>query len=446
MNLNYEEIKTVANRKYIRENFKQSGKVAYWIPLKDISIREGFNNREDYGDIEEFAELLMEGYDEKENKLYLITPLDLDVLPNGVNYIFRGHRRHKALTFNVSKWLINENTSVQFYPTASEVTEYDRKTDQVKSNSQKVFTLIETAKTVWEAKNNYSETPLSHEQVAKDLKLSRQTVDNYIAIYEASDFIRNEIRVGAMSMNKALEFIRNQRKLSKQTDKAEENSLQSGMYVSGTKDELAGELKELAELENTPIPEEETEEEKSQRELREQTKRQQAREQLLEVSDEINVSSGTLEQHIGKKLSADVLATWVDNFLDEDTGELIPVDRKKVVVYKGNILTEEIAADILAEKVDTIFVYKKGKEPIAESVITVEPGQKEKSRYDNNRLEIQQIQNCIGLADRLETIINKLDVPEGTKKDVSDIVSWLQKDLQEAREYIHKNNRVNKTR
>ena len=262
MHLNYEEIKTVANRKYIRENFKQSGKVAYWIPLKDISIREGFNNREDYGDIEEFAELLMEGYDEKENKLYLITPLDLDVLPNGVNYIFRGHRRHKALTFNVSKWLINENTSVQFYPTASEVTEYDRKTDQVTSNSQTVFTLIETAKTVWEAKNNYSETPLSHEQVAKDLKLSRQTVDNYIAIYEASDFIRNEIRVGAMSMNKALEFIRNQRKLSKQTDKAEENSLQSGMYVSGTKDELAGELKELAELENTPIPEEETEEEK----------------------------------------------------------------------------------------------------------------------------------------------------------------------------------------
>ena len=437
MNLNYEAIEKVANRDYIRKNFKTSSKVAYWISYKEISVREGFNEREDYSEIEELAVSIFEHG--------LLEPFVLDVLPTGLNYIVEGHRRHRAISLLISEGKVKEDAVFQFFHTASDVTELSRKAGQIISNNfQKKFNTIEMSKVAWSIKNDFSEQPKSHEEVAKTLALSRQTIDNLIAIHEAPDDIRNEIRLGTLSINKALELIRSQRKLKKQTDAAEEKSHETGMYVSGTKDELAGEMKELKELEETPIPKEETEEEKSQRELREQTKRQQAREQLLEVSDEINVSSGTLEQHIGKKLSADVLATWVDNFLDEDTGELIPVDRKKVVVYKGNILTEEIAADILAEKVDTIFVYKKGKEPIAESFITEPIAQKEKDKYDLGRPEIAQVQNVIKLLDRLDMLTQKFGIPDGSKKDVADIVKWCHKDLEELRTWIHSNKKQNK--
>lgn len=65
-------------------------------------------------------------------------------------------------------------------------------------------------------------------------------------------------------------------------------------------------------------------------------------------------------------------------------------------------------------------------------------------KYDETRVEIKQIQNCIGLADKLEAIVNKLDVPEGTKTDVCNIVKWLQNDLAEVRDWCHKNKSQNK--
>jgi len=67
-------------------------------------------------------------------------------------------------------------------------------------------------------------------------------------------------------------------------------------------------------------------------------------------------------------------------------------------------------------------------------------------KYDESRDEIKQIQNCIKLADKLEAITNKFDVPEGSKKDVADIVKWMQKDLAEVREWISKNKKQNKSR
>ena len=133
--------------------------------------------------------------------------------------------------------------------------------------------------------------------------------------------------------------------------------------------------------------------------------------------------------------------------MDEDTGNVVTIDRHETLVPKGEVITEEIVEQLKDWKglgIDTIFVYKKGMEPVAASVITEPVAQKEKDRFDNSRPEIKQINNCIGLADRLEAIVNKLDVPDGTKKDVTDIVKWMQFDLSECREYIHKHKDQNK--
>lgn len=67
-------------------------------------------------------------------------------------------------------------------------------------------------------------------------------------------------------------------------------------------------------------------------------------------------------------------------------------------------------------------------------------------KFDESREEVAWCQNTIKLADKLEAIVEKLDVPDGTKKDVSDIVKWLQKDLDLIRDWVNKNKKQNKMR
>jgi hypothetical protein len=64
-------------------------------------------------------------------------------------------------------------------------------------------------------------------------------------------------------------------------------------------------------------------------------------------------------------------------------------------------------------------------------------------KYDESRDEVKQIQNCIKLADKLEAITNKFDIPDGSKKDVADIVKWMQKVLSVVSSWIHTNKKQN---
>jgi ParB-like chromosome segregation protein Spo0J len=446
LSLNYEEIKKVANRDYLRNNkekFKISGKVAYWIALKDISVRGGFNDREDYHDVPGLADSIFEHG--------LNTPFDLDILPDGRNFIYRGHRRYKALQLLLEQKRIDENYQVLFFPTSLDETELNRKADQIISNNfQKSFNPLEMAKVVWNLKNNFSAKPKPNEEIAKLLALSRQTIDNLIIIHEAPAEIRNEIKVGNMSMHKALDFIRNQRRIEKQLDQKEIEAGQTSMYISQSKDELAGELKELEDLENTPDPEEISEEEAEQlamqRKVQDEAREAKELEHLLSISDEVKVSQETLMQHFDKKLSYDVFKVWDEDFIDEDSGEVVNIVKKNRIVTKNTVLTEEVAKVIVEAGVETILLYRKGCEPIAPSVITEPVAEKEKDKYDNSRPEIVQVQNVIKLLDKLDMITQKFDIPDGSKKDVADIVKWCQKDLDELRTWVHKNKKQNKER
>lgn len=67
-------------------------------------------------------------------------------------------------------------------------------------------------------------------------------------------------------------------------------------------------------------------------------------------------------------------------------------------------------------------------------------------KYDMDREEIVFCQNVIKNLDRLESIVTKLDVPDGSKKDVGDLVRWIQKDMDAIRLWVHKNKKQNKAR
>lgn len=424
LTLPYEEITKVAGRKQLRDTYTVSSKVIYRIPIADIQERPGFNKRIVYDNMEELAQSIQEHG--------LKDPLTVDVLPDGRVFIEKGHRRFRAIQMLIKNGV--EIIDVECYPNSREVTEQNRMEDVFNSNmfSCKLHP-IEQAAVVFDLKNNFGK--VSNDEIGKRLNISRQKVDYLLLIGEADDQTKDEIKKGNLGITEAADLIRDRKKLQKEADKVEEDSHKTTLSPTAEpKDALAGELKELSELD------------KQAAQLKEEEKLANDREALLAISDE--VSTLKLDKHIGKKLSASVWATEPIDFIDEATSEVVNIDKVSVIVEKDTLITDEICKLILGTPGSnkTAFVYKKGFEPVAESVITQAPEGKEKDKYDKDRPEIAQVQNIIKLADKIEAVVNKLDCPEQTKLDLAKYVQWLQKDAADLREWVHSNKKQNKMR
>ncbi len=59
------------------------------------------------------------------------------------------------------------------------------------------------------------------------------------------------------------------------------------------------------------------------------------------MADEVKADKKTLQKYIGKKLAARVLRTWVEDFVDEDTGEVVSIERNEIVLERDTVLDEE---------------------------------------------------------------------------------------------------------
>jgi len=79
---------------------------------------------------------------------------------------------------------------------------------------------------------------------------------------------------------------------------------------------------------------------------------------IFGLADEIEVSEENLKANEGRKLAAKVLKTWIEDFEDEDTGEVIPIERTVPIVERGEILEEETINNILETDVKTILLQK----------------------------------------------------------------------------------------
>ncbi len=79
---------------------------------------------------------------------------------------------------------------------------------------------------------------------------------------------------------------------------------------------------------------------------------------IFGLADEIEVSEENLRANAGKKLAAKVLMTWMEDFEDEDTGEIFPIERTKAIVERGEVLDDDTIAKILDTEVKTILIQK----------------------------------------------------------------------------------------
>ncbi len=79
---------------------------------------------------------------------------------------------------------------------------------------------------------------------------------------------------------------------------------------------------------------------------------------LFNLSEEIKASSKELSKAVGRKLAARVLRRWTEDFVDEDTGELITLERNEIILERDTILDEENVQLILSNKIDTVILQK----------------------------------------------------------------------------------------
>ena len=79
---------------------------------------------------------------------------------------------------------------------------------------------------------------------------------------------------------------------------------------------------------------------------------------LFGLADEVKANKKTLKKNMGRKLAARVLRNWTEDFVDEDTGEVVSIERIEVIHERDIVLDEDTIADILEVGVDTVILQK----------------------------------------------------------------------------------------
>ncbi len=80
--------------------------------------------------------------------------------------------------------------------------------------------------------------------------------------------------------------------------------------------------------------------------------------EIFDLADEVKVSKTGLKKVLGRKLAARVLKSWVEDFVDEDTGEVVSIERNEVIIDRETDIEEEHIEDILESGVKTILLHK----------------------------------------------------------------------------------------
>ena len=90
---------------------------------------------------------------------------------------------------------------------------------------------------------------------------------------------------------------------------------------------------------------------------------------IFELAEEVKVTRNNLKKVIGKQLAARVVETWTEDFVDEDTGEVVSMERTDVVIERDVELTEEHIEKILERDTKSILIKAEDKDGIDYSVI-----------------------------------------------------------------------------
>jgi DNA-directed RNA polymerase subunit beta len=80
--------------------------------------------------------------------------------------------------------------------------------------------------------------------------------------------------------------------------------------------------------------------------------------EIFDLADEIKVSKTGLKKIVGRRLAARVLKSWVEDFVDEDTGEVVSIERNEVIIDRETVLEDDHIDEIIDSGVKAILLHK----------------------------------------------------------------------------------------
>ncbi|ALM21465.1 DNA-directed RNA polymerase subunit beta [Nonlabens sp. MIC269] len=79
---------------------------------------------------------------------------------------------------------------------------------------------------------------------------------------------------------------------------------------------------------------------------------------IFDLAEEVKASKTGLKKYLGRKLAARVLRTWHEDFVDEDTGEVVSIERNEIVLDRDTVLEKEHIDEIIDSQAKTILLHK----------------------------------------------------------------------------------------
>ena len=80
--------------------------------------------------------------------------------------------------------------------------------------------------------------------------------------------------------------------------------------------------------------------------------------EIFDLAEEVKASKTGLKKYLGRKLAARVLKTWHEDFVDEDTGEVVSIERNEIILDRDTVLEKEHVEEILDSGSKTILLHK----------------------------------------------------------------------------------------
>jgi DNA-directed RNA polymerase subunit beta len=80
--------------------------------------------------------------------------------------------------------------------------------------------------------------------------------------------------------------------------------------------------------------------------------------EIFDLAEEVKVSKSGLKRILGRKLAARVLKTWFEDFVDEDTGEVVSIERNEIVFDRDTVLEKDHIDEIIESGSKTILLHK----------------------------------------------------------------------------------------
>ena len=90
---------------------------------------------------------------------------------------------------------------------------------------------------------------------------------------------------------------------------------------------------------------------------------------IFQLAEEVKVNKTNMKKVTGRKLAARVVRAWVEDFVDEDTGEVVSIERTEVLIERESVIEKEHVDLILDSGVDTILLHKEDINTLEYSII-----------------------------------------------------------------------------